>query len=752
MSQQIRLRNRKQTRRIQNLQRISVAQGEAPLNSIAEANIFTLSKGAGSINSDSSQVFRYISLSRGQLDFDSIKPYSKLGVLRHLQKTKGNATVARILRSRVKRRGSEIIVLRRNDEADKSNGYPLSSEFATRSAALEKEALKAAQQVLSGGAAEREISPAPSGIQRGIWSRVKGTIGRGVEWISDNIVGPIRSMVASGWESIQGLGSHIEKAYRQANPMARDWFSPQHLLFRTITNLRRNLYAEAIERQRRAQARQPGMGPAGPTTGAEESGLLLERIDEVAREFEDVGGRYFEINKEITEGAFLGDFKENPSIWNTIGQIAIGFVPYAGQAADIRDLIACGRKLKGGGWRSGWQWFDCALTVIGFIPGLGDIVKAIGRGAKGLIRRALRGVLRHGGRIWRGGVRLAKSLWRGARQYGARLLRGAVQTGRRLLQRGRRFGQRLVSAGRRIGQRVRGLIGRVSQGVRRLATSALNRARNIFTRARGLFGRIVGGITRTARQAVDSAKNLVSRGQSMIRRAIAGGRRILGQIRDRAVSLGRQAVDFLKNSKRRAIDLGRRLYQSARNRVRQAIKTATQRGRQIASRIYNRASSMVRAGMRWVRGRAIPWIQIKLRPLKERLLGFLRDRWNRLREKVYRGLEKVGLRKVAIGHSKPWNMMTHTERRAFQHSYSRHAHEFGLPNWSNRNAESLRQQFNTAAQNVRSNAQRVFMTYKPVGGVSQPVRYFDYVDSGGVRYYYYETLTGQFVSAGRARP
>ena len=64
----------------------------------------------------------------------------------------------------------------------------------------------------------------------------------------------------------------------------------------------------------------------------------------------------------------------------------------------------------------------------------------------------------------------------------------------------------------------------------------------------------------------------------------------------------------------------------------------------------------------------------------------------------------------------------------------------------------MRQQFNAVAGNVRSNAQRNYMTYKPVGGASQPVRYFDYTDPGGVRYYYYETLSGRFVSAGRARP
>ncbi len=48
-----------------------------------------------------------------------------------------------------------------------------------------------------------------------------------------------------------------------------------------------------------------------------------------------------------------------------------------------------------------------------------------------------------------------------------------------------------------------------------------------------------------------------------------------------------------------------------------------------------------------------------------------------------------------IGHSTPWAQMTAAQRRAFQHSYSRHAHELGLPSWSQkkrRNAtESIQQ-------------------------------------------------------------
>jgi hypothetical protein len=82
------------------------------------------------------------------------------------------------------------------------------------------------------------------------------------------------------------------------------------------------------------------------------------------------------VRSEILKGAVLGDFIDKPNIWNIIGQIAIGFVPYAGQIADARDIIASIKKIREG--KSG-AWFDLCLNVIAFIPGVGDLVKAGGK-------------------------------------------------------------------------------------------------------------------------------------------------------------------------------------------------------------------------------------------------------------------------------------------------------------------------------------------------------------------------------------
>ena len=105
---------------------------------------------------------------------------------------------------------------------------------------------------------------------------------------------------------------------------------------------------------------------------------------------------------------------------------------------------------------------------------------------------------------------------------------------------------------------------------------------------------------------------------------------------------------------------------------------------------------------------------------------------------------------------KTWGDMSRAEREAFQHEYSRHAKELGLPNWSQTNAEALRGQFNAKAAAIRDGAMYSVVTRAPRGvrGSGVPAVGTDvrmYVSSDGTSsYFYYETLdAGEFVSAGR---
>lgn len=106
---------------------------------------------------------------------------------------------------------------------------------------------------------------------------------------------------------------------------------------------------------------------------------------------------------------------------------------------------------------------------------------------------------------------------------------------------------------------------------------------------------------------------------------------------------------------------------------------------------------------------------------------------------------------MGVGHATPWPQMSASARKAFQHSYSRHAHEFGLPPWKASQAQALQEQFNAAVGQIRANPDLVRITMKPYSGPLTRVRNFE-TTLNGKRYYYYELLDiGKFFSAGLIR-
>jgi Domain of unknown function (DUF4157) len=123
---------------------------------------------------------------------------------------------------------------------------------------------------------------------------------------------------------------------------------------------------------------------------AERERVLTPEITE--RLFTNVPGSegYEEgVGEQLLEGALMGDFKEDQTGWNMLGQIAVGFIPYAGQLADIRDVVASLKKLfVDGKWNDPWEWVNLVLAVVGFIPGLGDAIKAVAKKAITFMRQA----------------------------------------------------------------------------------------------------------------------------------------------------------------------------------------------------------------------------------------------------------------------------------------------------------------------------------------------------------------------------
>jgi len=106
-------------------------------------------------------------------------------------------------------------------------------------------------------------------------------------------------------------------------------------------------------------------------------------------------------------------------------------------------------------------------------------------------------------------------------------------------------------------------------------------------------------------------------------------------------------------------------------------------------------------------------------------------------------------KEVIRGHTTPWASMSDAQRKAFQHSYNRHAEELGLQAWKQGEAEALRKSFNEAVSNIRkAGADSFFYSNEWVNGVKTTVLRTEPVINGQ-KYYYYETLQGQFVSAGK---
>ncbi|CED59244.1 Putative uncharacterized protein [Moritella viscosa] len=79
-------------------------------------------------------------------------------------------------------------------------------------------------------------------------------------------------------------------------------------------------------------------------------------------------------------GVILGDFNDDPSVAQIITNAVITCFPGIDQAADVRDVVANLRKLMDEEERKKTEnWTNLALTILGFIPSLGSILKGVGK-------------------------------------------------------------------------------------------------------------------------------------------------------------------------------------------------------------------------------------------------------------------------------------------------------------------------------------------------------------------------------------
>jgi DNA/RNA non-specific endonuclease len=107
----------------------------------------------------------------------------------------------------------------------------------------------------------------------------------------------------------------------------------------------------------------------------------------------------------FVEGAIKGDFSDNKSWSATAGQVVMGFVPIAGQIADARDTAAAIGQV----WRGeDGGWLNLGTAAIGWVPGIGDGIKAGIRGGRKIGDAATevgQQVARNGDEVAQGAVR-----------------------------------------------------------------------------------------------------------------------------------------------------------------------------------------------------------------------------------------------------------------------------------------------------------------------------------------------------------
>jgi hypothetical protein len=86
-------------------------------------------------------------------------------------------------------------------------------------------------------------------------------------------------------------------------------------------------------------------------------------------------------------GVVQGDFNEEASTAQTITGTVISMIPFVDQICDVRDVVACCKRIHRDSDNTG-NWLALALTLVGLFPTLGSLVKGCGKILFGYARKA----------------------------------------------------------------------------------------------------------------------------------------------------------------------------------------------------------------------------------------------------------------------------------------------------------------------------------------------------------------------------
>jgi hypothetical protein len=83
-------------------------------------------------------------------------------------------------------------------------------------------------------------------------------------------------------------------------------------------------------------------------------------------------------------GALMGEFNDDPSIWQSLLDAAIGMIPIVGEIGDVRDLIAYTKKFieDPSEMQDPWNWVGVVGSLVGLVPIWGGAVKGVTKVAR----------------------------------------------------------------------------------------------------------------------------------------------------------------------------------------------------------------------------------------------------------------------------------------------------------------------------------------------------------------------------------
>lgn len=473
--------------------------------------------------------------------------------------------------------------------------------------------------------------PKPKG-NPGLRERITGAIGGAFDWGMDHIVRPLRNLVSRAGSTLMRFKDMIVSDFTDANISGWDWLNFWHIPAKMFF-VRWGKFSDkavADERRQRAEAAaERGIPPDQVEPGP------IERMDQAIDGMESMTEGVMGVQNEILEGAILGDFKEDPSVWNTVGQIAMGFVPYAGQVADARDTVAIIIKLSKGGWKDPFEWINLVLTLIAWVPGVGDLIKGVGKGVLKAIRGGGGDFLKKGRKLWAGMFKQGAKLLDKAKKFGKTLLKGIRNLGGHLVRWMDNLGRTLTRAVDDIATRVRGVVDGVFQRVDGVITTIRSKADEHLRSAEDLLRRVPGAVRHLVDRAMNALRSGIDEVLGLVRRTVEAGRRLMMRLLNAITDMIRKARDAVIDAAKWAVRTAKDMIDRAVTAAREALAA----GRRLASDLWNRGKAALREltekAKHFIKDKVIKFVRDLWRRVKSRFVNFFKRKWEQLKRKLF---------------------------------------------------------------------------------------------------------------------